>query len=43
VLLAVPRRQVPLIPLFAVFAACAVVWLVEGARERGRGRAPASG
>jgi hypothetical protein len=43
VLLAVPRRQVPLIPLFAVFAACAVVWLVERARERGRrGRAPAS-
>jgi Dolichyl-phosphate-mannose-protein mannosyltransferase len=34
VLLAVPRRQVPLIPLVCVFAAVAVVWGVERIRSR---------
>jgi hypothetical protein len=34
VLLAVPRRQVPLIPLVAVFAAIAAVWLVSRVRRR---------
>lgn len=34
VLLAVPRRQVPLMPVIAVLAACAAVWAVTAVRER---------
>jgi 4-amino-4-deoxy-L-arabinose transferase-like glycosyltransferase len=34
ILLAVPRRQVPLIPLISVFAAVALVWIVMRLRER---------
>jgi hypothetical protein len=34
ILLAVPRRQVPLMPLVCVFAAAAVVWGVTRVRER---------
>lgn len=36
ILLAVPRRQVPLIPLIAVFAAVALVWAFARIRERQR-------
>jgi len=41
ILLAVPRRQVPLIPLIAVLAAVALVWAFGQARERRRPAAPA--
>ena len=34
ILLAVPRRQVPLMPLICVFAAVALIWLVRRALER---------
>jgi 4-amino-4-deoxy-L-arabinose transferase-like glycosyltransferase len=34
ILLAVPRRQVPLMPLICVFAAIAAVWVVGRVRER---------
>jgi dolichyl-phosphate-mannose-protein mannosyltransferase len=37
ILLAVPRRQVPLIPLVCVFAATAAVWGVRRLQERRRG------
>jgi 4-amino-4-deoxy-L-arabinose transferase-like glycosyltransferase len=40
ILLAVPRRQVPLMPLVCVFAATAAVWFVQRLRERRQG-APA--
>ena len=41
VLLAVPRRQVPLIPLICVLAAIALVWAFTQVRERRRSAAPA--